>query len=137
MSKTIVFIALTAVILSMSLYVFATIEKVSVANMPPSVIKTVPQCGDTAVDPGLKEIRVTFSKEMMDKSWSWSQISDETFPEIIGTPYYEKDMRTCVIKVKLEPGKTYISWLNSAKFHNFKDKDGRSAAPYLLVFQTR
>jgi RNA polymerase sigma-70 factor (ECF subfamily) len=47
-----------------------------------------------------------------------------------------KDKRTCVVKVKLEPGKTYAIWLNSEKFHNFKDADGRPAVPYLLVFQT-
>jgi RNA polymerase sigma-70 factor (ECF subfamily) len=39
--------------------------------------------------------------------------------------------------VKLEPGKTYVSWLNSQKFGNFKDADGQSAVPYLLVFETR
>ena len=44
--------------------------------------------------------------------------------------------RTCVLPVKLEPGKTYAIWLNSQKFGNFKDTDGRSAVPYLLVFRT-
>jgi hypothetical protein len=38
--------------------------------------------------------------------------------------------------VKLEPGKTYVIWLNSQKFRNFKDKDGQPAVPYLLVFET-
>jgi hypothetical protein len=47
------------------------------------------------------------------------------------------DGKTCVLPVKLEPGKTYVSWLNSQKFGNFKDADGRSAVPYLLVFETR
>ena len=116
---------------------YAQIQKVSVETMPPSVVKTVPQCGDTQVDPDLKEIKVTFSKDMMDGSWSWSQISNETFPQISEKPYYLEDKRTCVAKVKLEPEKTYIIWLNSAKFGNFKDKNGRSAVPYLLVFQTR
>jgi RNA polymerase sigma-70 factor (ECF subfamily) len=46
------------------------------------------------------------------------------------------DKRTCVVKVKLEPGQTYAIWLNSEKFENFKDADGRSAVPYLLAFQT-
>ena len=51
--------------------------------------------------------------------------------------HYEKDKRTCAFQVKLEPGKTYAIWLNSEKFGNFKDADGRSAVPYLLVFQTK
>ena len=28
-------------------------------------------------------------------------------------------------------------WLNSLKFGNFKDADGKSAVPYLLVFETK
>jgi hypothetical protein len=40
-------------------------DKVSVKTMPPVVIKTLPQSGDTSVDPSVQEIRVTFSKEMM------------------------------------------------------------------------
>jgi RNA polymerase sigma-70 factor (ECF subfamily) len=82
------------------------------------------------------EIRATFSKDMADESWSWAQISDETFPQVTGKIHYEKDKRTCVLPVKLEPGKTYVLWLNSEKFDNFKDADGRPAVPYLLVFET-
>jgi RNA polymerase sigma-70 factor (ECF subfamily) len=42
-----------------------------------------------------------------------------------------------VLPVKLEPGKTYAIWVNSGEFGNFKDTDGRSAVPYLLVFKTK
>ena len=41
------------------------------------------------------------------------------------------------LPVALEPGKTYAIWINSEKFNNFKDTDGRSAVPYLLVFRTK
>jgi hypothetical protein len=54
-----------------------------------------------------------------------------------GNVRYDKDKRTCILPVKLETGKTYAFWLNSAKFGNFKDKDGQSAVPYLLVFETK
>jgi RNA polymerase sigma-70 factor (ECF subfamily) len=110
----------------------------SVKELPPVVVETVPRSGDTQVDTAkVKEVRVTFSKEMTDQSWSWSQVSDETFPKTTDKPHYDKDRRTCVLPVKLEPGKTYVIWLNSAKFGNFKDADGRSAVPYLLVFETK
>jgi len=113
-------------------------SKPSVATLPPVVVKTVPQSGDTAVDAkAVKEIRVTFSKKMTDKSWSWSQISKDTFPKITGDIRYDKDGMTCVCPVELEPGRTYVSWLNSEKFHNFKDADGQPAVPYLLVFETK
>lgn len=112
-------------------------EEVSVATMPPSVVKTVPQCGDTNVDPAITEIRATFSKEMKDGNWSWTQISEETALGIEDRPVYSEDGRTCIAKVKLEPGKTYVTWLNRGRFMSFMDKDGQSAVPYLLIFQTR
>jgi RNA polymerase sigma-70 factor (ECF subfamily) len=111
-------------------------DDITVETARPVVIKTIPQAGATDIDSNTVEIQVTYSKDMMDKSWSWSQLSDETFPKTIGKPKYLKDKRTCVVAVKLEPGKTYAIWLNSDKFDNFKDTDGRSAVPYLLVFKT-
>ena len=111
-------------------------EEITVEATPPVVVKTMPQAGMTNVDAKTTEIQVTFSKDMTDESWSWSQLSDDTFPKIIGKPKYLKDKRTCVVTVKLEPDKTYAIWLNSEKFGNFKDADGRSAVPYLLVFKT-
>jgi RNA polymerase sigma-70 factor (ECF subfamily) len=112
--------------------------EVSVKQLPPVVVKTVPQAGDTQVDAGkVKEIRVTFSKDMLDNSWSWAQISAATFPKLAGKIHYEKDKRTCVLPVKLEPGKTYVLWINSEKFRNFKDEDGRPGVAYQLVFQTK
>ena len=112
--------------------------EITVKTMPPSVVKTVPQAGDTKVDPSLKEITVTFSKEMMTKAmWSWCSQSPETFPEIDKSKIrYLKDKRTCVLPVKLKPGKTYIIWINTQEFNHFKDVENNSAVPYLLVFQT-
>ena len=115
----------------------ALAQDVSVATMPPVVVSTVPESGSKDVPASTTEIRVTFSKDMADGSWSWSQVSDATFPKINGKPRYLADKRTCVLPVKLEPGRTYVSWLNSQKFTDFKDTDGRSAVPYLLIFQTR
>ena len=112
--------------------------EITVKTMPPSVVKTVPQAGDTEVDPSRKEITVTFSKDMMTKEmWSWCSQSPETFPEIDKTKIrYLKDKRTCVLPVKLHPGKTYVIWINSQKYNYFKDTEKNSAVPYLLVFQT-
>lgn len=113
-------------------------DKVSVKTMPPVVIETLPLSGDTSVDPSVKEIRVTFSKEMKtDNQWSWVKISDDTFPEIAGNIHYLKDKKTCVLPVKLEPGKTYVIWINSGKHNYFKDKNSNSAIPYLIVFETK
>lgn len=103
----------------------------------PVVVETIPKSGDTAVDPAIGEIRATFNKPMADGSWSWVQMSKDTFPEEAGEVHYLEDARTCVMPVKLTPGKKYIIWFNSANYHNFKDSEGRSAEPYLLTFSTR
>jgi hypothetical protein len=115
----------------------AKADEVSLASVPPVVVKTVPEAGKDGVDPKLAEIQGTFSKEMQDGSWSWSTASKESFPKLDGKPKYLADKRTCVLPVALEPDTTYAIWLNSENFGNFKDTDGRSAVPYLLVFKTR
>lgn len=118
--------------------VLAGDKTVSVKSLPPSVVSTVPQAGDTAVDAATREIRVTFSKEMTtERSWSVVQLSKETVPVIDGEVRYLEDKRTCVIPVKLQPGKTYAIWLNKDKFNGFRDVENNPAIPYLLVFQTK
>ncbi len=112
-------------------------EEVRVATARPVVVKTVPEAGSDAVDPALTEIKVTFSKAMTDGSWSWATVSAGTFPQMDGKPRYEADKKTAVLPVKLEPGKDYAIWVNTDKFRNFKDADGRPGVPYLLVFRTK
>lgn len=97
----------------------------------------MPGGGATEVDPALTEIRVTFSKEMLDNSWSWVQMSSGTFPRKTASARYDSDKRTCVLPVPLEPGKTYAVWINSEKLDGFKDPGSRAAVPYLIVFETR
>jgi RNA polymerase sigma-70 factor (ECF subfamily) len=106
-------------------------------SMAPVVVKTVPEAGTKDVAPGIVEIKITFSKEMMDGSWSWSSAWKDSSPEGVGKPHYEADHKTCVLKVKLEPNQTYGYWINSQNFHNFKDAQGHPAVPYMLVFQTK
>jgi RNA polymerase sigma-70 factor (ECF subfamily) len=111
-------------------------QQLTLEAVPPVVVETVPKAGSGDVDPALAEIRVTYSKDMQDGSWSWSTLGEENFPETTGKPRYLEDKRTAVLPVKLVPGKTYAIWLNSQKFRNFKDADGQPAVPYLLVFKT-
>ncbi len=108
-------------------------QKMSVAALPPVVVKTVPQSGDTDVDPSTTEIQITFSKKM--RNGSWSLCGDTEWVQ--GKPHYSADGRTLVVSVALEPGKTYATWLNTQSFRNFKDSRGQPAVPYLLVFETK
>jgi len=106
-------------------------------EQPPVVVETWPVSGAEDIVPEEAEIRVRFSKPMADASWSWSTAWENSTPEFIGQPHYEADGKTCVLKVKLEPGRTYGFWLNSENFHGFKDRDGRPAIPYPLIFKTK
>jgi hypothetical protein len=124
---------------------FTLLAAVAIANgaaeftlesAPPVVVKTSPIAGATDVDPTLTEIEVTYSKPMQGGIGSWSTWGEENFPEMVGEPKYLPDGRTCVATVKLRPGKFYAIWLNSEKFGNFKDTNGRPAVPYLLTFRT-
>ena len=112
-------------------------QEVTVESMPPSVVKTVPQAGDTEVDPSLKQITATFSKDMLtERMWSVCQISNETFPKTGKGIHYLKDKRTIVLPVELEPEKTYVLWFNRGKYNSFRDTKKIPAVPYLLVFKT-
>jgi RNA polymerase sigma factor (sigma-70 family) len=112
-------------------------DEVTLETAPPVVVKTVPEAGTDGVDAKLAEIKVTFSKDMLDGNWSWATFGKENFPKVNGKPKYLADKRTAVLPVKLEAGKTYALWINSENFGNFKDAGGRSAVPYLLVFKTK
>ena len=112
-------------------------EPVIPDDLPPVVVDIEPKVGAKDVDPGLKEIRVTFSKKMRDKTWSWTEGNVYAVPKLAGTIHYESGQRTCVMPVKLEPGKTYVLGINSERYRNFKDMEGRPALPYLVVFHTR
>jgi Big-like domain-containing protein len=112
-------------------------EPPTVENTPPVVVKTDPQAGQIDVEPGRRDISVTFSKPMRAGSWSWVELSKESFPTKTGEPHFLADQRTSVLPVQLEPGKTYAIGLNSPPYQNFRDQAGRPALPYLLVFRTK
>ena len=109
----------------------------SLGSQPPVVVATVPQAGDAAVDPNLKEIKIVFSKPMRTSGWSLVMREKRSFPKLTGQAGFPKDSRTFVAPVKLKPGKDYIVWINSDRYQNFRDRSGRPAVPYLLSFRTR
>jgi hypothetical protein len=102
---------------------------------PPRVVRMVPENGATDVDPGLKEIVITFSEPMRDRSWSVCGGGPD-FPRIEGIRY-TKDCTVLVISVKLSPGWTYRYWLNSGRFTNFRSRRGVPLAPVAVTFTTK
>lgn len=122
-----------------SVVIFLFFTVFALASEPPQVVKTVPQSGDTQVDPDLTEISVTFDKDMQTNDmWSWCMESRETFPKVdVGRIRFLEDQRTCVLPVKLEPGKTYVIWINTEQHDSFRDVDGQAAVPFRLFFRTK
>ena len=116
----------------------ATVETAAVEAFTPVVVRTVPASGDQAVDPSIREIRVTFSKEMMThEMWSFVYAKPAAFPKITGKIHYLPDKRTCVLPISLDPGTTYGTWINSGEHTAFRDTYQHAAVPYLLTFKTR
>ena len=102
---------------------------------PPKVVSTFPPAG--AVTPaGIRFVSVTYDRPMMDKSWSFATGGESKFPEVTGGPLMEADGRTFDLPVSLQPNSTYVIWLNTDRFQNFKDEKGRAAEPYRLTFTT-
>lgn len=112
-------------------------QALDINNLPPVVIRTNPVANATDVSSSVSEIRVTFSKDMKEGTWSWIKMSEDSFPELVGLPHFSSDSRTCILGVKLKPGHTYAVWLNSSSHTGFKDTEGHSAVPYLLTFSTK
>jgi hypothetical protein len=106
-------------------------------HVPPKVILTYPRNGMQDVDPSIKEISVTFDERMMDKSCSWCYEERDTFPQVVGQPYYTENNTVNVLPVQLEPNKEYVIWINTVRFTNFRDEAGNPAVPYRFTFKTR
>ena len=131
-------LSLAAGMVLLALQTSAAAESAVVEAFPPVVVRTFPTSGDQEVDPSIREIRVTFSKEMMThEMWSFVYARPAAFPKIAGQIHYLEDKRTCVLPVSLEPGKTYGVWINSEEHTSFRDTYQNPAVPYLLIFKTR
>jgi hypothetical protein len=113
------------------------LDRAELDSSLPVVVETSPVSGGHLVVPGLVELRVRFSKEMKDRSWSWSEAWPGSTPEMLEEPQFDETRRVCSVKVQLEPDRTYAFWLNSENHQNFQDTNGRPAVPYLLIFETR
>lgn len=112
-------------------------EEVKNRVRKPEIISLTPPNGAKDVDPGLREIRVTFNVPM-GKGFSWTG-GGEDFPEIPEglRPSWTEDGKTCVLPVKLKPGWDYCLGLNSSSHKNFQSEGGVPLDPVVYTFRTR
>ena len=105
-------------------------------NAPPHVVAFDPPLGATNVDPARTTLAVTFDRVMDREGWAWVIEDKATAPDI-GESTWDAAVRTNAAPVKLEPGKTYVVWINSPQYSYFKDPQGRAATPVRWSFTTR
>ena len=100
---------------------------------PPRITSTTPPTGGTEVDPATTEIIVAFDQDMAG-GFSWTGGGPD-YPELTGGPAW-RDARTCVLPVKLEPGRYYRVGINSKSHRNFRGKNGVPTPPSAIYFTT-
>jgi hypothetical protein len=67
----------------------ASADEISLESWVPVVVKTVPAAGADDVDPKTTELKITFSKDMMDGNWSLAYKAEkDQFPKLDGKPKY-------------------------------------------------
>jgi hypothetical protein len=104
-------------------------------NRAPRIVATSPKVGDRDVDPAVKEITVTFDRDM-DSGFSWTG-SGPNFPTIPeGARPHWRDSRTCVLPVELKSGHDYRVGINSMSYHGFSGTNGLPTAVSAIYFTT-
>jgi hypothetical protein len=104
------------------------------AQDAPKVVSTFPGDGER-VPPSFAELKVSYDHRMA-ASWSFATGGEKAFPEVSGPASLSEDRITITLPVRLEPRHSYVVWLNTDRYKNFKDEDGHPAEPYRLSFST-
>ena len=102
----------------------------------PHVVAFDPPLGASNVDPARTVLSVTFDRVMDREGWAWVIEDKATAPDI-GESTWDEAVRTNSAPVRLEPGKTYVVWINSPQYSYFKDPQGNTATPVRWSFTTR
>jgi hypothetical protein len=101
----------------------------------PVVVSTYPHPEEVVKYDLVSELKITFSKPMQN-GCSICYISPQSFPKLIGKPYFSKDKRNLIHKIELEPHRKYVMWFNLPDYIGFADTEGNIAIPYMLTFRT-
>lgn len=101
----------------------------------PFVVRVEPfGSGNTLVDPGLKELKIVFSKPMNPKHYSikMGPKGKDHYP-ITGVVGYSEDTTSLTLTLNLKPGNDYEFIITDA---SFKSTDGYPLKPYTVTFKT-
>jgi len=103
----------------------------------PAIVESSPKFWQTNVAPTLKQVSITFDREMRYGFSSWLGVSS-ILPTSELQSTYAPDARTFNLNVSVEPAKVYVFALNEKQVSGvgFQTKRGVPLAPHFLVFQT-
>ena len=104
---------------------------------PPKVVSTAPTNHSSEIDPSMDEITVTFDHDM-EEGMSWTG-GPPDFPASSegAQAHWLEDKRTCVLPVKLEPGRHYRVGINAPDYQHFRSLEGLPAVSSEIVFDTK
>ncbi len=101
----------------------------------PTIVKMIPENGEAfLIAAKIKQLSITFDQDMDTKSTGWGK-GGEYAPEIVGEAKWT-NKRTCLLPVKLEPGRTYLLEINSSEDSEFLSEEGLPLPPSDLIFET-
>jgi hypothetical protein len=137
-------VAASAVFVALAVLTLTDAQKITAADStaaapeggPPRIVSTTPDVGATDVDPGLKEITITFDRDMAG-GFSWTGGPPDFPPAPEGQKARWINKRTCALPVKLEAARYYRVGINSTSFQNFKSTDGVPVRPSAIYFTTK
>ncbi len=107
----------------------------SLPGEPPRPISLDPPQGARDVDPWRATLAVTFDRSMDPEGWAWVTESPDTAPTIAESSW-DAALRVNTAQVRLEPGRTYVVWINSDSYPYFRDPQGRTVSPLRWIFTT-
>lgn len=102
----------------------------------PKVVSTSPANGST-ISPGPFDLTVTFDRPMLKGSYSFVQISPETFPDCRPGAQMSSDRRSYTMRCTAAAGRDYEVWFNRPPYVNFKSMNGVSAQSHRIRFKAR
>lgn len=105
----------------------------AVPTAQPRVVTTTPVLG-ARISPGPFLLSATFDRPMIDGSYSFVQVTRDTFPDCKGRPTRSPDGRTFTLPCTARAGRQYEVWFNRPPFANFKSTRGAPGKPFRLMF---
>jgi len=104
----------------------------------PKIVTMIPPNGAEDVDPGIKEIVVTFDRPMKSPGWSVVTLGSQSqVPRSTGPVGYDAQRKVFTMPVELQPAREYYFGLNAEGYLGFHSEEGIPLAPVVVRFKTK